>query len=373
MTTNDASAPREVRLERLHPAELRAAMAEAPVAWVPLGALEFHAQHLPLGTDGFSAQAVVERAARLAGGVVLPWSALTMGTLHLEWSFRYEPALVEAALRGTIEQLGEHGARVVVVHTGHGPLDLAHLIKRVCGEVEASGRFGPGFRAYGLCYLELNAALGAGLGTDWPVAIDHGSMVETSWTMAIEPDLVHLDRLPETDEDIVGVYGPNPRDRASASLGRTQIEACAALLAERVSGLLEGGDIDTMADLRGFVSRYWPEPLTLAGRAGSAGAATLLLTNPAPVSRYLTSLDVALDGQPLATDGLRLVNETPGEVGVEVPADELGPEHGSYVRRLQSASLRLPLDVEAGPHQVVLELGLAGVTSRSIDETVAFT
>ena len=82
-------------------------MAEAPVAWVPLGALEFHAQHLPFGTDGFTAQAVVERAARQVGGVVLPWSALTMGTLSLDWSFRYEPALVEAALRSTIEQLAD--------------------------------------------------------------------------------------------------------------------------------------------------------------------------------------------------------------------------------------------------------------------------
>ena len=166
----------EVRLERLHPAEVRAAMAATPIAWLPLGAIEFHAEHLPFGTDGFTAHAVVERAARQAGGVALPWSALTFGTLHLEWTLRYDRELVEAMLRQTIEQLGTHGARVVIVHTGHGPLDLAHLIKRVCAEVEQSGRFGPAFRAYGLCYLELNAALGAGLGTDWPVAIDHGSI-----------------------------------------------------------------------------------------------------------------------------------------------------------------------------------------------------
>ena len=55
MTAHHEPASREVRLERLHPAELEAAMQEAPVAWVPLGALEFHAQHLPFGTDGFTA------------------------------------------------------------------------------------------------------------------------------------------------------------------------------------------------------------------------------------------------------------------------------------------------------------------------------
>ena len=52
----------EVRLERMHPAEVRAAMAVAPIAWLPLGAVEYHAEHLPFGTDGFSAQSIVERA-----------------------------------------------------------------------------------------------------------------------------------------------------------------------------------------------------------------------------------------------------------------------------------------------------------------------
>ena len=99
------AAPREVRLERLRPAEVRAAMTAAPVAWLPLGAIEFHAEHLPLGTDGFTSQALLERAARLAGGVVLPWSSLTLGTLHLPWSLRYDPALVAASVRSSVQQL----------------------------------------------------------------------------------------------------------------------------------------------------------------------------------------------------------------------------------------------------------------------------
>jgi creatinine amidohydrolase/Fe(II)-dependent formamide hydrolase-like protein len=113
-----------------------------------MGAIEYHADHLPFGTDGFTAHAVVERAARLVGGVVLPWSWLTMSTLHLPWSLRFPPALVEAAVRATVEQAAAHGARVAVVHTGHAPLDLIHLVKRVCSEVEAAAPGGPEFRAY---------------------------------------------------------------------------------------------------------------------------------------------------------------------------------------------------------------------------------
>ena len=365
---------REVRLERLHPVELRAAMAEAPIAWVPLGALEFHAQHLPFGTDGFSAQQVVERAARIAGGVVLPWSALTIGTLHLEWTFRYDAAIVEAALRQTLLQLADHGTRVVIVHTGHGPLDLAHLIKRVCADVEASDATADDFRAYGLCYLELNAANGVGLGSDWPVAVDHGSIVETSWVMAMEPDLVHLDRLPEATDSspILGVYGPNPRELASEAMGRDQLDGCAQLLAERAGRLLEGQSIDTMADLRGFVECYWPEELRIGGRAGADGSAALTITNPAPVSRYLTSVDVMIDGEPVAASDTNLLNETPGESSIGLRGDELGPESGLYVRRDQSATLRLPDAIPVGPHEVELGLGLAGVTTRRFTATVEF-
>ena len=232
----------------------------------------------------------------------------------------------------------------------------------------------PGFRAYGLCYLELNAAAGAGLGTDWPVAIDHGSITETSWVMAMQPSLVDLERLPQ-DADatgIVGVYGPNPRHRADAALGEAQIQACADLLAARVSALLDGGRLDTMADLRRFVDGYWPEPLELAGHSGSAGAAAIVVSNPAPVSRYLTAFDLAIDGQPLDPATLGLINSGGGEAGGLVAASTLGPETGLYIRRGQSAEVRLPIGVAAGPHRLEVELGLAGVTSRRIVAEVSF-
>lgn len=358
----------EVRLERLRPAEVRGRLAGAPIAWLPLGAIEFHAEHLPLGTDGFTSQVLLERAARIAGGVVLPWSAVTLGTLHLPWSLRYEPAIVEATLRATVEQLIGHGARVVVVHTGHGPLDLIHLIKRVCAEVAATAQLtDPTVRTYGLCYLELNAALGHGLGTNWPVAVDHGSILETSWMSAIAPELVALDRLPDDpDATLIGVYGPNPRMRASAAFGDDQIAACAALLAARASRLVAGWEIDQLDDLRGFVARYWPEPLELGGRAGKAGDAALTLHNPGPVSRYLTGLTLRLDGQEVPGDRITLVNPTLGEAATRVPAASLGPEAGFYVRRNQVAEVLLPDALAPGRHAVELELGMAGVTSSAL-------
>lgn len=365
-----ASAPSEVRLDRLRPAEIDAAMARAPVAWIPLGALEFHADHLPNGTDGMTGHGLLVAAAQRLGGVVLPWSYLTLGTLALPWSFRYEPALVAETLRQTLRQLPALGVRLAVVHTGHGPLDLNHLIKRVCAEVAAERE---GFEAMGLCYLELNAALGTGLGTDWPVAVDHGSTMETSWVSALAPGLVDTAGLPDDPAaSIVGVYGPNPRFTVDAATGAAQIDAAAALLADRAAAVLRGEALDPMADLRTFVERYWPERLVLAGRAGAAGTAVLELTNPGPVSRYLSGATLRLDGADVPREGLVFVNPTVGETGLPFPVGELGPEHGFYVRRQQTAELRLPLAVAAGEHEVDLTVELAGVTTDRYVETVRF-
>jgi creatinine amidohydrolase len=365
----------EVRLERLRPDGIAAALERAPIAWLPLGALEFHADHLPNGTDGLTGHGLLVAAAERVGGVVLPWSYLTIGTLALPWSFRYDPALVAEALRQTLRQLPAYGVRLAVVHTGHGPLDLNHLIKRVCREVEAEGI---GLRAMGLCYLELNAVLGTGLGTDWPVAVDHGSTMETSWAAALAPDLVETDRLPDDpDATTVGVYGPNPRFTMDAARGGAQISAAADLLVERATARLRGDDPDPFEDLRTFVERYWPEQLVLAGRAGLPGdvrgGAAILITNPAPVSRYLSGLDVRIDDKAMPRAGLTLLNPTVGEPGIPMQADSLAPERGFYVRRLQTAEVRLPVAVTPGSHAVDLRLSLAGVTDAIYAEPVDFT
>ena len=38
----------EVRIDHLRPREVAERMAAGPVAWIPLGAVEYHAEHLPL-------------------------------------------------------------------------------------------------------------------------------------------------------------------------------------------------------------------------------------------------------------------------------------------------------------------------------------
>jgi len=135
--------------------ELRAMLERAPLAYVPVGTIEFHGEHLPFGVDSFEAHALCVRAAERSGGVVLPPVYLASGCLDLPGTLSFEPALVEAWVRATVDGLAGRGFRAIVVLTGHGPLDLNHLLKRVCAEAEAAHE---GLRAYALCWLELNAA-----------------------------------------------------------------------------------------------------------------------------------------------------------------------------------------------------------------------
>ena len=359
----------EVRYERLHPAELRAELERAPLAYVPVGTIEFHGEHLPFGVDSFEAHALCVRAAERSGGVVLPPVYLASGCLDLPGTLSFEPALVEAWVRATVDRLVGRGFRAVVVLTGHGPLDLNHLLKRVCAEAEAAHE---GLAAYALCWLELNAARLAAPETGEPSTVDHAARIETSWMLALEPELVHLDRLSDDpDAAHLGVYGPNPRFTASRELGEEQIAAGAELLAARAGDLLAGRAFDPLADLRAFVEYGWPERPRLRGRAGAA--AELLVSNPGRASRYVSAFGVDVDGTALDPAGLVLVNDAPGETGVPFRASELGPEHGFYLRRGQEARVALAgLGLEPGSHRVRAELGLGGVATLVLDEDVEF-
>lgn len=61
----------EVRFQYLRPEELRARREECPVAYVPLGTLEWHGLHNPMGADGLQAEEIALRCAS-AGGVAFP-------------------------------------------------------------------------------------------------------------------------------------------------------------------------------------------------------------------------------------------------------------------------------------------------------------
>ncbi len=62
----------EVRFDLMVPAEIRARRDACNLAYLPVGSLEWHGPHMPLGTDYLTVTHLAEQAARRFGGVVFP-------------------------------------------------------------------------------------------------------------------------------------------------------------------------------------------------------------------------------------------------------------------------------------------------------------
>jgi creatinine amidohydrolase len=62
----------EVRLELLLPHEIRARLNDRAVVYLPLGTIEWHCEHLPVGLDALTAHGVCLGAATQDGGLVYP-------------------------------------------------------------------------------------------------------------------------------------------------------------------------------------------------------------------------------------------------------------------------------------------------------------
>ncbi|HOX06895.1 MAG TPA: creatininase family protein [Planctomycetota bacterium] len=117
---------------------------------VPVGVVEKHGDHLPLGTDYLYASAVAARAAELEPAVVFP--PYYFGQIH---EARHLPGTVALSSRLIVELLGEvcaeiarNGLKKIVLLNGHG--GNRHLVPFVKSALEAE-------RDYAVYLLDLAA------------------------------------------------------------------------------------------------------------------------------------------------------------------------------------------------------------------------
>jgi creatinine amidohydrolase len=239
----------KVLYAELTPQEFRDRISAAPIAYLPLGTLEWHGEHLPIGSDGLQAYGFFIGLAQEVGGIVLPMLFLGpdrmqevdgkelygMDTLGegREEGRRYEKQQLAGSaywvpeetfrtiIEATLKQLSRAGFRIVVAH-GHGP-STGFFSKHAA---EWKEKFG----------LETFVCWGGeydskGMG----IQVDHAAMNETSLVMALRPELVQMDRLSkDPNQWPVGVGGKDPRIFASAELGRKIID----LQTERMAKIL---------------------------------------------------------------------------------------------------------------------------------------
>lgn len=203
---------RRVEYEQMRPPEIARERARCPLAFIPIGPLEWHGPHLPLGTDGLHAHAVAVATARRTGGVVLPTYFVGTETVRLRddgaqsltvlgfsgterivgmdfpgnsvRSLYFEESAFALAVRELLRLLKADGYRLLVVVNGHGAVNHQRALRRLAAEESQP----PGVRVeYAMAFVP--AA---------PPHSDpgHAEKVETSLMLAMMPDLVDLNALP---------------------------------------------------------------------------------------------------------------------------------------------------------------------------------
>lgn len=223
----------ERRYELLYGEELDWLRRERPLAWLPLGILEQHGEHLPWGLDGLKAHAVCLRLAERLGGVVLP--AQHLAGVHGdcrnadEAGFRrrraaagdllYREQTFRTHLWETVESLANLGFRVIVAYSGHYPEVQTHIVKEVADAFTATGD---------ATVIPFWEPLACGDG-------DHGGRWETSIYLALDPEGVRLEAIREERTGQAGFYrGQDVRSHASSAFGEQALARIEAYLDEAI-------------------------------------------------------------------------------------------------------------------------------------------
>jgi creatinine amidohydrolase len=216
------------RLAELTSPRLEELRALRPVALWPVGAVEPHGPHAPLGTDTLISEGICERAAaRLDDppAVVLP--PLPFGVTRYGSAFAGAVGIGEATLRAVVLDVAAAGAeqgfrRLVIVNNHFEPEQVATL--RAAAE-EA-----------GALYLDLVRRRNAErLGDEFRRGSCHAGRYETSLVLADAPALVDTDamgRLPALEVDMPSAIAAGRTDFVAMGMERAYCGAPAEATAE---------------------------------------------------------------------------------------------------------------------------------------------
>lgn len=219
----------------LRPKQLEEAIKECPVAWIPMGALEWHSYHLPLGTDGIKAEALIRKAAdKFGGGVLFPcryWGSNS--TLKFPYTHEIPTKGQYDFLKSTIIKIYNMGFKVIILLSGHYPNNWVSMLKKsaLWFMDKHSDAFIFGAPEYILLW-------------DQGYFGDHAAMWETNLLLALYPECVNLEELPADLKYAdrirsLGIMGKDPKIHANKEKGEQLIELYSQRLADLVKKSLE--------------------------------------------------------------------------------------------------------------------------------------
>jgi creatinine amidohydrolase len=198
----------------LRPDQILAEMTHSPLAYLPVGPLEWHGPHLPLGTDALNAENAARLAAEQTGGLVLPtcyfgterertpellyWLGFGPGewVVGMDFPANSLPSMYASeevfalVIREQLRLAVQMGFRLIVVITGHAAENQIAVLDRLAAEFSAAG---PANVLVALPFTEDDEGV---------MAVGHASKVETSVMLALNPESVDLEALPSSPEPL---------------------------------------------------------------------------------------------------------------------------------------------------------------------------
>jgi creatinine amidohydrolase len=165
-------------------------LASDPLVILPVGALEAHGPHLPLGADQLQAEATAHALAERVDGLVAPTVAYgsAPGARRFPGTVSLSIAELETHVEGILSELGRSGVRRLLVLSGHA--ERGHMAAlREAADRAAARR--PGLRIAVLSDYDFVYEL---RGKESPPTDGHAGLLETSRVLAIAPETVGADR-----------------------------------------------------------------------------------------------------------------------------------------------------------------------------------
>jgi len=178
---------------------------EQPVIFLPVGALEQHGPHLPLGTDGLLSAAVAADTAQLVGGLVAPTLSYGYksqpkcgGGQHFCGTTSVDAATLIGSVRDAVREFARHGVQRLVIVNGHYE-NQWFLIEGIDLGLRDLGP-GASLQVMRLEYWDFltETTLASVFPDGFPgFALEHAAVIETSLMLHYHPTLVRTDLIPD--------------------------------------------------------------------------------------------------------------------------------------------------------------------------------
>lgn len=158
----------------------------------PIGCIEKHGNHLPLGTDVYCSREIAARAAKLEEVMIFPsWPlGIVSEVKHKAGTIAVSSQLQFAVLEAIFEEISRNGYKKIVFCSGHGGnTNFLNYFTQACLEKKRD------YVVYNASCLRITPQQRTELESRFG-PIPHGGHAdynETSSIMAIRPDLTHME------------------------------------------------------------------------------------------------------------------------------------------------------------------------------------